>query len=220
MRYQSRPGARLSGRRSQRNCSLRDRAEAMPVRADRKVQRAASGCPLYPPEVAGSSFAGAIGLDRDPSLAFLNSRSAGSRADVAGRERPIEARLRTLQSTAGNAAVGQMLQRQASGDTGTAGSEAAPATSHSDAQVRSTRRRGPRAADDPEPGERVETGPRRSMASSDARPRPRCASIQRDASAARDRWRRRSRDLGGARQARVGRRRQGEADDGGMADDR
>jgi tetratricopeptide (TPR) repeat protein len=85
--------------------------------------------------VAGSFFAGQIGLDRDPSLAFINrARQSIARTGPTG-ERPLEARVRSLQATAGNAAVGQMLQREsareAGGVAGEAGGAQMPAPAHS-----------------------------------------------------------------------------------------
>jgi tetratricopeptide (TPR) repeat protein len=66
--------------------------------------------------MAGSLIDGFVGATRDPSLTFLaRSHSASAPTRPAG-ERPIEARVRTLQATAGNAAVGQILQRQARAD--------------------------------------------------------------------------------------------------------
>lgn len=69
-----------------------------------------------------------LGVERDPSLAFIHRARAAMQGSAPVGERPLEARLRTLQATAGNAAVGRFLQREVAGGAGTADAPAAPAT--------------------------------------------------------------------------------------------
>ena len=70
-------------------------------------------CTFYPAGVAASP--GSLQLERDPTIAaVLRMRPDG--AGTQTRERPVEARIREWQSTAGNSAVARMLQRTVATD--------------------------------------------------------------------------------------------------------
>lgn len=73
-----------------------------------------------------AAFAGPLQLERDPTFAaVLRMRQGGNGAGT--RERPVEGRIREWQSTAGNAAVTRMLQREAAPDEAGGGTGGAPA---------------------------------------------------------------------------------------------
>jgi tetratricopeptide (TPR) repeat protein len=82
-----------------------------------------------------AAFAGPLQLQRDPTLAAVLRMRQGE-AGAGTHQRPIEGRIREWQSTAGNAAVARMLQREAARDeagteAGGGGAASAPAEAHS-----------------------------------------------------------------------------------------
>lgn len=78
-------------------------------------------CTFYPLGVAASP--GSLQLERDSTIAaVLRMRQDGAGAKT--RERPVEARIREWQSTAGNAAVARMLQREVATDEAGGGGSA------------------------------------------------------------------------------------------------
>jgi tetratricopeptide (TPR) repeat protein len=100
------------------------------------------GCPIYPAAVA--AFTGSAQLERDPTLAAVLRMRQGD-AGTTTRERPVEGRIREWQSTAGNAAVASVLQREVAPEeapvgagAGGGGGAGAPIPAHAKLQYGAT----------------------------------------------------------------------------------